>query len=122
MSKKPLGDIGELVAERFLKAKGMKILERNCRTPFGEIDIVAMDGRTLVFVEVKTRTSGLFGSGAEAIDGRKKKKLERSALYYTSRKDPHSPSRFDVISICLVPEGSKVEHIKDAFEAGPPDY
>ncbi len=113
MLRRVLGLRGEARAERFLRKKGFKILERNFRCPLGEIDIVAMDGKTLVFVEVKTRSTNRFGTPAEAVDARKRARLRRLALYYIKghyRTEP--PIRFDIIGIS--PEG-EVEHLKGAF-------
>ncbi len=111
-----LGIKGEDLAVEFLKKKGYKILSRNYKTPLGEIDIVAEDRETLVFVEVKTRADNSFGLPFEAVNRKKREKLRRVALYYLKnccKKDLHS--RFDVLSIQA---GSKneIEHIIDAFE------
>ncbi|MDP2168236.1 MAG: YraN family protein [Thermodesulfovibrionales bacterium] len=118
MKNKALGAEGEDMAVKFLKKKGLKILERNLRTPFGEIDIIAKDGGTVVFIEVKTRLSDYFGHPAEAVGYRKKKHIERAALYYLSARRHNAAARFDVISIIMRPgAGEAIEHIKDAFEA-----
>ncbi len=112
-----LGIKGEDLAVKFLKKKGYRILSRNFKTPLGEIDIVAQDGETLVFVEVKTRTDNSFGLPFEAVDYRKKEKLRKVALYYLKncyKKD--APSRFDVLSITSGGDRNDLEHIRDAFE------
>jgi putative endonuclease len=112
-----LGIKGEDLAVRFLRKKGYKILSRNYKTPLGEIDIIAEDGATLVFVEVKTRTDTSYGLPFEAVDRRKREKLRKVALYYLKnclRKD--APSRFDVLSIQAGNEKNEIEHIMDAFE------
>jgi len=112
-----LGVKGEDLAVKFLKKKGYKILSRNYKTPLGEIDIVAEDGETLVFVEVKTRADNSFGQPFEAVNYRKREKLKKVALYYLKnccKKD--LPSRFDVLSIQAGGHKSAIEHITDAFE------
>jgi len=92
---------------------------RNYRAPAGEIDIIALDGKTLVFAEVKTRTSLLFGHPSEAVDRRKMHKIERAASHYISTHKADARARFDVISVRVGPDGeADVEHLKDAFEAG----
>jgi putative endonuclease len=114
---KLLGIKGEDLAEKFLKKKGYRILARNFKTPVGEIDIVADDGGTLVFVEVKTRGGGTFGRPFEAVDARKKEKLRKVALYYLKNRCKNdTPSRFDVLSIMAANGKEEIEHIVDAFE------
>ena len=110
--KKLLGKVGEKQAEKFLKKQGFKILETNYKNPFGEIDIIAMDGEYTVFIEVKTRLSDAFGAPAEAVDFKKRKKYEKIAQgYLISAGTFDSSARFDVIEI----ENGKINHIKDAF-------
>lgn len=115
-----LGERGELVAERFLKKLRYKILARGSRNKLGELDLVALDGKTIVFVEVKTRRSSDKGHPADAVDERKQRKLTHLALAYLKRHRllDHS-SRFDVIAITWPDEGKepKIEHYKNAFEA-----
>lgn len=114
---KPLGSEGEDLAVRFLQKKGYRIVARNYRTPVGEIDIIARDGDTIVFIEVKTRTDISFGYPFEAVNKRKRQKLKNLALLYLKRQGKESPVRFDVLSISCVDNGKKdIEHIKDAFE------
>src|SRR3989338_1996330 len=86
MSTKSQGDIGEELACKYLLANGYKILERNFRIRGGEIDIVAVDGKTLVYVEVKTRTSYQFGRPEESVTLRKLKFLERAAKFYKAKR------------------------------------
>ena len=73
---KQVGSKGEVLAAEFLKDKGYRIIERNYKTPVGELDIIAKDGETLVFIEVKTRSNNAFGYPFEAVDSRKKHKLQ----------------------------------------------
>ncbi|MBI4824271.1 MAG: YraN family protein [Nitrospirae bacterium] len=115
--KRQIGNKGEELAFHFLKKKGMKILNRNYRTPAGEIDIIAKDGNTLVFVEVKTRSGDLFGQPVEAISPKKKKTMERASLHYILKeKQEGRPARFDVVSIRILSDKNHIEHLKDAFE------
>jgi putative endonuclease len=114
---KPLGSEGEDLAVRFLQKKGYRIVARNYRTPVGEIDIIARDGDTIVFIEVKTRTDISFGYPFEAVNKRKRQKLKNLALLYLKRQGKEPPVRFDVLSIFCMDNGKKdIEHIKDAFE------
>jgi putative endonuclease len=115
-----LGQQGEAAAARFLRRLGYKILVRGDRVQLGELDLVAVDGRTLVFVEVKTRRSTDLGEPSEAVDQVKQRRLTRLALGYMKRHGLLSyPARFDVIAV-VWPEGQRhpqIEHIKNAFQA-----
>ena len=117
---KLLGDRGERAAARFLRRQGMKILERQSRNNFGEIDLVARDGECIVFVEVKTRSSTLAGQPFDAITHEKQKKLTQLALVWLNRKKLlNSSARFDVVSV-VWPEDQKeptIHHYPNAFEA-----
>ncbi|MBC8351524.1 MAG: YraN family protein [Planctomycetes bacterium] len=116
----PLGVRGERAAARFLKRQGYIIVVHSERDRIGEIDLVAIDGKTIVFVEVKTRTSHDRGHPAEAVDQEKQRRLTRVALSYLRRHDLLEYSaRFDVVAITW-PANQKqptIEHIKNAFEA-----
>ena len=107
---------GERDAEEYLRReKNMICLERRCRTPAGEIDLIMRDGETLVFVEVKTRRTGGAGTGLMAVDARKQRRVARGAMQYLmSRKLLHVPVRFDVVEVTA--EG--ILHIPDAFQPG----
>lgn len=114
---KILGLKGESLAVRFLETKGYKILSKNYRTFVGEIDIIAQDGETVVFIEVKTRTNDSFGYPFESVHRKKRRKLRDLALLYLKKQGKELPVRFDVLSIMLTESGTKeIEHIKDAFE------
>jgi len=117
--KKELGKRGEDIAIKFLKEKGYRIIERNYRCPMGEVDVVAEDKETLVFVEVKTRTSTNFGLPEEAVSYRKKQHLSRIASFYLLyHKIKEANCRFDVVSILTESDKIKDIHlIKNAFEA-----
>jgi putative endonuclease len=114
-----LGKLGEDVACRELGRRGYAILARRFRTRYGEIDIIARDGRTLVFVEVKTRSSAAYGTPAEAVTARKQAKIGLMASEYLLRRGPTDvPCRFDVVGVA-VEEGRApvVELIRAAFDA-----
>lgn len=118
MQRKNLGNLGENLALRHLKNKGYKIIERNFRSKFGEIDIIAQDPSTgsgrevLVFVEVKTRWSKKFGPPKEAITPWKIKRIIKTGQYYKSLH-PELPEamRIDVVTIELSP-GGRIGEIK----------
>jgi putative endonuclease len=95
-----LGIIGEDLAARELASRGYAILERRYRTEYGELDIVAQDGDTLVFVEVRAKASSEFGTAAESITNAKKRRVSRMAADYLARRDiGDRPCRFDVVTV-----------------------
>jgi putative endonuclease len=114
-----LGYRGERAAERFLRRKGYVILARSQRNKLGEIDLVAVDGRTVVFVEVKTRTSQQKGHPADAVDEDKQRRMTRAAISYLKRNDLlENASRFDVIAVTWSDSSKQplIEHFLNAFE------
>ncbi|MDD2420997.1 MAG: YraN family protein [Heliobacteriaceae bacterium] len=102
-----LGRWGEQVARDYLLSKGWRLIEQNYRCPLGELDLIMWDGRWLVFVEVRTRTSDRWGRGEETIDFRKQKRLLRVASHFLAgyRGRP-GDLRFDLVSILKQGEGS----------------
>ncbi|MCC7085817.1 MAG: YraN family protein [Pirellulales bacterium] len=117
---KPLGYLGERAAERLLKRKGYKIVARGQRLRGGELDLVAVDGRTVVFVEVKTRRTSIAGTPAEAVDARKQQRMTRAATIFLNRHSLEDySSRFDVVAVVWPEKQRKpnMEHIIHAFEA-----
>lgn len=114
-----LGRRGEDAAAKHLRKLGYTIVARGHRDNIGEIDLIAVDGRTLVFVEVKTRTSHDAGHPADAVDAAKQQRLTRLALSYMKRHDLlECRARFDVVAITW-PSGSgrpTIEHFQNAFE------
>jgi len=114
-----LGLVGERLAERELKRRGYRILERRWRCRIGEIDLVARDGETLVIVEVKTRSRRDYGPPTDAVDARKRRKLERLAHMYLAAKRLRDVTvRFDVVGVQACPgERPRVEIFPNAFEA-----
>ncbi|MEN8730042.1 MAG: YraN family protein [Desulfuromonadales bacterium] len=113
-----LGRLGEDAAAKYLQRLGMTILQRNVHTPVGEIDLVARQRRTLIFVEVKTRRSSAFGSPAEAVGLRKQRQIIRAAKWFLSDKSGKTlQPRFDVVSVLINGSDVAIEHIPGAFEA-----
>jgi putative endonuclease len=113
-----VGRRGEEIAEEYLKAKGVKVIERNFRTHFGEIDLVCRSGGAFIFVEVKTRISMSFGPPHLSITRQKKRKIIQNAQCYLKRFGIYdAAARLDVISINLDTDGKfkKLEHIKNAI-------
>jgi putative endonuclease len=113
-----LGDRGENVAAKYLRNLGYKIILRNFRCDLGEIDIIAREGKALVFVEVKTRTND-DPTPEEQVNPVKRHQLTKAARYYLARYGtPQPPARFDVIAI-VWPTGREpqIRHTADAFEA-----
>jgi putative endonuclease len=112
-----LGQEGEEAAVRFLKKKRFKIVERGFRMLRGEIDIIAYDRATLVFIEVKTRSGEGFGLPEESVTFAKQDQLRRIAQGYLLKKRLGDvPCRFDVISVSAGPVGrSSIRHIENAF-------
>ena len=119
MDRKELGSRGEDAAAAYLERMGMVVRARNWRCPFGEVDIVAMDGRTLVLCEVKTRRSERAGTAEEAVSAAKQRKIVRLAeAYIASLSQPPEGVRFDVIAIrVLSQDRALLRHYRAAFEA-----
>lgn len=119
MQKREIGDAAETLAVKKLKKAGYKIIERNFTARCGEIDIIAKDREYIVFVEVRYRKTGLYGSGAETVDFAKRKKIIRTALCYLAKNNASEhPARFDVVSISGALDGKyDIEVIKNAFDA-----
>ena len=112
MNTSQSGAQGEEAACQYLLAKKYRILARNYRKSCGEIDIIAQDGKTLIFAEVKKRSSMAFGGPAAAVTAAKQRKIALTAQYYIKENTPKFDSiRFDVL--CLLPQG--IEHIENAF-------
>ncbi|PLY03277.1 MAG: YraN family protein [Desulfuromonas sp.] len=112
-----LGRWGEDAAAAHLKQAGLKIVTRNVRTPVGEIDLLARQGKTWVFVEVKTRRSRRCGTPAEAVTPRKQQQIIRTARWYLAENRlEESEVRFDVVSVALADGEVEIEHLPAAFE------
>ena len=116
---KTLGQRGEAAAESFLKRLGYVILARGERDGLGELDLVAVDGRTVVFVEVKTRKSLDKGHPSDAVDEGKQRRITRLALAYLKRHNLlEYKARFDIVAVVWPNDAKKpqIEHFKSAFE------
>jgi putative endonuclease len=105
------GRLGEYRAARFLTEHGYRVLERNVRLPGGEIDLVCVDGATLVFVEVKSRNAASFGGAIDAVDQRKRSLLRRLAADYAQIIAPKARIRFDVVAL----DGDRITLHRGAF-------
>ena len=116
--RQQLGQAGEELAARFLSQRGHIILARNSRKKFGEIDIISRNGQTLVFTEVKTRRSQLYGTAAQAVTLRKQQQIARVAEEYLIEKQlVDCPARFDVIGVDIASSGAaNCTLIENAFE------
>lgn len=105
------GREGEARAAEFLQAAGYRVVRRNLRLPGGEVDLVCRDGETIVFVEVKRRTSRAFGSAISAVDARKRTTLRRLAADYVQIVAPNARVRFDVVAV----DGERMILHRNAF-------
>jgi putative endonuclease len=112
------GRRGEEIAARYLSEKGFRILQRGYRARCGEIDLIALDGAELVFVEVKCRSSLQCGDPLEAVTPTKRGRILRAAaLYLQATGGWERPCRFDIVAVRLGPGGSQeVEHVRAAFQ------
>jgi putative endonuclease len=110
------GAEGETLARRALERAGYRILARNYRCRYGELDIVAEEGGVVTFVEVKTRRDGSYGIPALAVTRAKRNRMTRAALHYLSTNHLHDRlARFDLVSVIASSEGWRVEILRNAF-------
>ena len=109
---KILGRKGEKLTRRYLRLHGYKIIASNYATPFGEADIVARDGETVVLCEVKARQSETFGTPAEAVNRAKQARYKKIALYFCTARGKEVPVRFDVASVL----DGRLEYFENAYE------
>jgi putative endonuclease len=115
--KQKFGEKGEAIAAQHLKKQGYRIIEKNYRTKLGEIDIIAKDKDTLVFVEVKSRRSWQFGNPKAAVTPQKQRKISMVALQYLkSTHRSNASARFDVAAVTITRDKPQIEIIKNAFE------
>lgn len=120
-TRKKLGNRGEKIAAKFLRKQGYQIIEKNYRSRLGEIDIVAEEDESIVFVEVKTRCSTDFGLPEEALSYDKRRRLSKLALgYLAHRRIKDTNCRFDVVSILM--DNNRANHIKLIKNAFPAVY
>ncbi|MFA5384483.1 MAG: YraN family protein [Eubacteriales bacterium] len=116
--KQNLGRRGEDEAVSYLRKKGYLLLQRNYRCPLGEIDIIAREGKTLVFIEVRSRSSDRFGTPQESVNRKKILKIYKVAQYYLKAvQKEEEPVRFDVLALLFDIENQlkHLDHIKGAF-------
>lgn len=114
--KKSLGKDGEVIARSYLIKEGYRILFNNYRTKFGEMDIIAKKGDVIVFAEVKTRTSLIYGRPSEAINYKKQMNYQRLALHFIQNNPSDGVDyRFDVLEIIKSKDDYSVNHIVNAF-------
>ncbi len=115
--RQQLGAQGERIAESFLRRQRYEILQRNYRCRAGEVDLIALDGLTVVFVEVKTRRQDEYGSPLEAVDRRKQRQIQRAAQYYVSANRLYDRNlRFDVVGVWWEDGAARCELVRNAFE------
>lgn len=115
--RQQLGRAGELLAAKFLRRRGLKTIARRFNTPAGEIDLIARDGETIVFVEVKTRRDRKLADPQDAVGAAKRRRMTRAARWFLHHKRCEDrPCRFDVVAIVLPPTGEpEIEHFPAAF-------
>jgi putative endonuclease len=115
-SRPGLGRKGEDVAVSVFRHLGFEVVQRNYRCKHGEIDLIARRGGVLVFCEVKTRRTDLWGTPAEAVDHRKRSRLRLlAAVWLAEHPVGRVEVRFDVVSVIVRPDRNEVTHIPDAF-------
>ena len=115
-TRQALGELGELVAARWLCRRGWRIVQRRFRSGRRDIDLVAEREGTIAFVEVKARRSGGFGGPVEAVGWKKQRELGRSAAVWIDRHGREGECyRFDVIGVLLAGETVRVRHVENAF-------
>jgi putative endonuclease len=122
VSRRAVGERGEQLALEHLRSQGYEILARNWRTREGEVDLVARDGESIVFVEVKARTGAEFGTPEEAVTPAKRRKLQRAAWAYLEAHALLDASwRIDVVAIDLAASRRvpQIRHYRDAVDADP---
>jgi putative endonuclease len=107
------GARAEQLAARFLQQHGLKLLDANYHCRFGEIDLILLDGETLVFAEVRKRSGNNFGGAAASIDGHKQRRLILTAQHYIAATPGDRPCRFDAL---LLDGADNIEWVKNAFE------
>lgn len=118
MLSRKKGDDIEHYVEQFLKHKGLKLLDRNYSSRYGEIDLIMLESSTLSFIEVRYRASVAHGSGAESVDYRKQQKIIKTAQVFLQQehKFQRLNCRFDVVSVTLNNKSLSAEWVKDAFQ------
>ena len=116
MSTKQDGDWGEALVEKYLSERGCRIVEREWRCRFGEIDLIARRGDILCFVEVKLRSDRRFGLPRDFVTAAKQRRIRTTAAFYMTRHDPDLFARFDVAEVYDDETPPRIEYIENAFE------
>lgn len=117
MSSRDTGEAAERLALDFLQGKGLKLIEANYRSRFGEIDLILRDGEVLVFAEVRMRKNNDFGGARASINVAKQAKLIKTASQYLTQFTRPPPCRFDAVLLGAA-EGGTIEWIQNAFDSG----
>ena len=116
-AKQAFGELGERIAERWLRRTGWRVLQRRFRSGHRDIDLVVEREGTIAFVEVKARRGDRFGQPVEAVNWRKQKELTKSAQVWIDRHGrPEESYRFDVIGVLMEGDRVRVRHVADAFK------
>ena len=119
MNRRERGSGGEAIAWRHLESAGYRLLAKNFRSRFGEIDLVVERAGVIVFVEVRSRRGDRFGTALESVDPRKQRQIGRMAIEFLARKRLFDRSaRFDVVAIEWQDGGPRIDHLENAFEIG----
>lgn len=116
MNRKKIGKLGEKIAEEYLKRNGIEIIDRNYFCKFGEIDLIGIENKTIIFIEVKLRFNDSFGAPYEAVDFKKWERLQNAAFLYLSQHNINDMDcRFDIISILYSKDNKNfnIEWLKD---------
>lgn len=116
-STRHVGQAAELTALQFLKRNGLRIITRNYHCPYGEIDLIMRDREDIVFIEVRSRSRIDYGTAAESVNGRKKRKLIKAATHFLQKNGLlyKVSSRFDVVAIHQTDQQTKLDWIVNAF-------
>jgi putative endonuclease len=116
VARQALGELGERIAERWLRRRGWRIVQRRFRSGHRDIDLVVERDATVAFVEVKARKGAEFGGPVQAVNHRKRKQLERSAMVWIDRHGREAESyRFDVVGVLLDGAEVRICHVENAF-------
>jgi putative endonuclease len=114
------GRVGEDDAVRWLESQGYRVVERNVVNHGGEMDLVAREGETLCFVEIKARATGAYGPAVAAVDARKQRRISRAAALYLATHGLHNaPCRFDVLGLDWAVDGWRYTLVRNAFPYSP---
>jgi putative endonuclease len=117
-SARARGEAGERAAQRWLRRRGFEVVEVNFRSRRGEIDVIAIEGSCLCFIEIKARSSQRFGSPLEAVQERKQRRIARAAGIYLTERGWDGPCRFDVLGIQRVEGKWTFDLVRNAFWIG----